>query len=342
LTKSRDYIKLADLFKPEQVFFDEPLKKYTTFGIGGPADLLIKVFHRDDLIRAIKNVRHLNIPFIMLGGGSNVLISDRGFRGLVILNRTSEISFDNQRHGSNPVTSPSNMHLLNTIFRDYQKDCSERDLSLVQVDTGVSLQHLIIKSLEHNLLGLEYFAGIPGTVGGALYNNAHFMGKQIGERIIAVEYINSGCRPVIATPQDLHFGYDYTDFRKHSDWVATRIYFALTIGDGEQGLRKYRELLSKRRKYPGRSAGCIFANLSTYQQRKAHLPSPSIGYINDKILGIRGLERGGAVLGKYHGNFITNEGNASSEDVLYLIRSIRQKYRERFGIRLRLEIKVII
>ncbi|NOY81561.1 MAG: FAD-binding protein [Kiritimatiellaeota bacterium] len=212
---------------------------------------------------------------------------------------------------------------------------------LVCADSGVSLQSLIKASLARNCLGLEDLAGIPGTVGGALYNNAHFSGRRIGDRIVAVEYIDSRGRTLVATPRQLHFGYDSTDFRRHPDWVATRIFFALTPGDGTRGRRKYRELLTARRNHAGRSAGCVFANLSVYQQRKARLPSPSIGYINDRLLGIRGLEKGGAVLGTHHGNFITNEGNASSSDVLQLIRTVRQEYRDRFGLRLRLEIRVV-
>ncbi len=302
--------------------------------------MLVKALAVDDLHKATGLARDLRIPFVVLGGGSNVLIRDRGFRGVVVLNRTSEISF-------HPECLPPALAASDSDRRPSPhppipaRSIGSDELAVVCVDSGVSLQYLINASLARNYLGLEYFAGIPGTVGGALYNNAHFAGRQIGERIVAVEYIDSGGRTAIATPQQLHFRYDHTDFRRHPEWVATRVFFALTPGNGERGRQRYGELLGSRPDFPGRSAGCVFANLSPYQRRKARLPSPSIGYINDRILGIRGLGRGCAVLGTHHGNFITIEGNASSEDVLSLIRAVREKYKHRFGLRLRLEIRVV-
>ncbi len=336
-----DARRFADAFPPQQVSFHEPLARYTTFGIGGPADVLVKALVLEDLRKAVDLARALQVRFLVLGGGSNVLIRDRGFRGVVVLNRTSRTSFHPDAPPSAPAAAgapdfPPRGGAIRGVKNDAPDPCA-----VVCADSGASLQALIKASLARNYLGLEHFAGIPGTVGGALYNNAHFSGRQIGERIVAVEYLDSRGKSVIAPPQQLHFRYDNSDFRRHPDWVATRVFFALTPGDGEQGRQRYREILKARRDYPGRSAGCVFANLSVHQQRKARLPSRSVGWINDRMLGIRGLRRGGAVLGTGHANFIANEGNASSDDVLQLIRTVRQMYRDRFGLRLRLEIRVV-
>jgi UDP-N-acetylmuramate dehydrogenase len=333
------YQKYLSEFDPATIRFNVPLAQYNTFAVGGPADVFHRIDSCGELERAFIIARQLAIPVFILGSGSNILVRDGGFRGIVLHNRTREVNYDYAADAAEKKDESRPMVL--SLYQKHLLHAPKMSRQLIAADSGANLQTLIRTSLKQNLCGLDWLAGVPGTVGGALYNNAHYAGHQIDEFIVCVEYLDSDlCRRVSPT-EELEFGYDASAFRHHKEWLVLRVFFSLEKKASDESQKNYQQLLLRRDDYKGSSAGCVFANLSPRQMRKAGLASSSVGYINDKILGINGTAAGGAMLGKHHGNFITNENNASASDVLALIGVVKKLYRQKFGIRLRTEIRIL-
>ncbi|OGY41870.1 MAG: UDP-N-acetylenolpyruvoylglucosamine reductase [Candidatus Buchananbacteria bacterium RBG_13_36_9] len=305
----------------KDVKLDEPLAKYTTFKIGGQAKYFFIAQSNEDLVRVITFAKKLKIPFYILGNGSNVLVSDQGFNGLMILNKASDIIFG--------------------------KD------NKVVADAGVMLVDLINKIIDQGLTGLEWGIGIPGTIGGCVRGNAGAYGGQISDNLIGVEIMKGGKQFVLKNEQ-CKFGYRESAFKHNNDLIISAE-FQLQKGDKKQSLAKIKDILKTRNEklpeFP--SAGSVFKNVminsenedivkklinlpAEYQERKK---IPAAWLIES--LDLKGYKIGGAQISDKHANFIVNIGKATANDVLQLISYIKMKVRDKLGVQLLEEIEYV-
>ncbi len=308
---------------------DEVLAPYTTFKIGGPAAYFYSAKNDEDFIKAVKIAKKLNIPYLILGGGSNLLISDKGFSGLVIKKE-------------------------NNIY--------SRDFKIIEnkIITGsqVKLSVLVEASAESGLTGLEWAAGIPGTVGGAVRGNAGAYGKQMSDVVKTVKALcdlgEGKFLEKIYTNQEAMFFYRSSIFKKFKKCVILSVEIELEKGDKKEIKKTIEKILNLRKKssapqYP--SAGCIFKNpvvknkklIQEFQKdtgKKIHSDKVPAGYLIDR-LGLKSKKIGGAMISDKNANFILNIGNATAEDVIILISFIKQQVRDKYGIQLEEEVELV-
>ena len=286
---------------------DAPLGRLTTFRAGGHAQWLLETSRADDIVTAVRLTRELGMPLTVLGGGSNVLVADRGLRGLVL----------RVRHGA--------------VVRV--------DASRVRADSGVTINGLVRWTLHRGLGGLERWAGTPGTVGGAIRGNAHFDGRLLGDMVTAVGLVDQDGRVARVSADAMGFGYDESRVQHTGElvlWAEFRI-AECPVATLRETAR--RSLAFRKRTQPldRLSAGCVFQN-----PRPEDGPLPagvprSAGALVD-LAGLKGLRIGGALVSNVHGNFVVNAGGASARDIRALIERCRALVRERFGIVLREEL----
>lgn len=301
------------------------LSQWTTFKIGGRARYWSVVKTFDELKNLVKWADKKKVKILILGGGSNVLISDNGFDGLVIKNEIKKIE----------------------ILAE------EKNELRILVGSGIDLGQLIDFSIKNNLIGLERLIGIPGTVGGAVFSNAGAYGYFLGDFIQKIQAFNlRNKRSKIFSQDELMFSYRQSFFKKNLDWFIGEIEIKLKRGTSSE---KSRELIQKilaerRSKIPvGPSAGCVFKN---YQIKKEDLllkKFPEIrnkfgekgivsaGYLIENV-GLKNKKVGGAIVSSEHADFIVNLGGATAEDVDQLINLIKQRVYDKFGIELKEEI----
>lgn len=283
------------------------LAPLTTFRVGGPADWLIETRTSAELVRALALAHESGVMVTLLGGGSNVLISDAGVRGLVIRPRGGEIQRVDDTH--------------------------------VRADASVTINGLVRWTINHGCAGLEAWAGTPGTVGGAVFGNAHFAGRSIGE-VIAEVRLASRDGSVRDLPQSaMGFSYDRSRLQESGEVLLSAVF---TVGRGEPAVLRTiaRESLAFRKRtqpLESHSAGCVFQNPQRGRDMVPHGIPWSAGALVDRA-GLKGLSIGGARVSPAHGNFIVNEGEATAADIRRLIDRCRRIVRERFGVELREEI----
>lgn len=282
------------------------LAPHTYFKIGGLADFFVEVKTTDELIDAVSYAIKNNLNYLVLGGGSNVLISGEGYRGLVIKNKTSQV---------------------------------KQNKELIQADSGVTANYLIRYTLDEALAGLEEMLGLPGTVGGATYNNSHHLDKLWGEHIYEVEAIDPEGKINKFTQKDCKFAYDYSIFHENKNIILT-VSFLLKQGD-KNALWEIANNCVKRRATTQPlgvpSSGCMFKNISLADKMRLGISTQSAGYLIDKA-GLKGLRVGGASVSTVHANFIVNDHNATYHDVKELISQIKHKIKETYGVDLREEV----
>jgi len=306
-------------FGADRVKRDVPLAPMTTFKVGGPADLLIETQTGDEIARAVKLAHAAGVKVTMLGGGSNVLIADAGIRGLVIRPRGGEVA---RIGGDQPAVS------------------SAPPVALVRVDAAVTINGLVRWTINRGYAGLEAWAGTPGTVGGAIYGNAHWKKTDIGDLVESIRLLKPD-GAVLQVPADrMEFDYDYSRLKRTGEiviWVAFRV----TPGADSTALRVVaRESLAFRKKtqpLESPSAGCIFMNPDPVRDKiPAGIP-PSAGALVDRA-GLKGAVLGGARVSPTHANFIINDGSASAGEIHALVEKCRTAVQEQFGVTLRNEI----
>jgi UDP-N-acetylmuramate dehydrogenase len=276
------------------------LSEYSTFRIGGPARYLIEVDNAEDLKKVIQKALELNWQFIVIGGGSNILFSSKGYNGLVI------------------VFKSNNTFSIND--------------NLIEVDASVSLNYLINKL--NNYTGLEWAVGIPGTVAGAINGNAGAFGGEMSELIKQVKVLEVKDNQIIEknfSKEDCKFSYRNSIFKNNSNLIIASAILELKKDSEENVKQKIKNNLSKRMsKQPkGFSIGSIFKNGEDF----------SAGELIEKA-GLKGLQIGDAKISDEHANFIINLGEATSDDVLELIKIIKKEVKEKFSIDLEEEIKI--
>jgi UDP-N-acetylmuramate dehydrogenase len=276
------------------------LAELTSFRIGGPADLLLTVESEDELRAAMAAAWGAHVPAFCLGSGTNLLVSDRGVRGLVV--RLGEgfarLEFDGVR---------------------------------VRAGAAVRFGHLVEEAIERGLKGLEFGEGIPGSVGGGLVMNAGAFGGEIARVVRIVHGVNERGEPLALSGGDVRFSYRRAELPPH--FVITRVDFELEPGDREALRARVAEIHEKRAARQPRTlpnAGSIFKNP----------PGNFAGRLLE-CAGLKGMRMGGAAFSKEHANFIVNLGGACAEDVRALIELAQNRVKERSGVALEPEVRLV-
>ena len=291
----------------ERLRANVPLDALTTFRVGGPADWLVETRNSDEVLTALQAARASDVPVTLLGGGSNVLVSDDGIRGLVIRPRGGEV------------------RLLND--------------AVVRADAAVTINGLVRWTINHARAGLEAWAGTPGTVGGAIYGNAHFGGRLIGERIVSARLATRAGETRDVPVTDMAFAYDRSRLHDTGEVVLSAD-FRVTAGDPALLRATARQSLAFRKRtqpLDTPSAGCIFQNPQPGIDVLPEGMPWSAGALVDRA-GLKGVSFDGARVSPTHGNFIVNEGSATASAIRTLIDRCKQAVRDRFGVSLREEI----
>ena len=295
-------------FGPGRVAARVPLAPFTTFRVGGPAEWLIETRTSDEIVRALTTAARLHLPVTLLGGGSNVLVADSGVRGLVVRPRGGVVERDGD--------------------------------ALVRADAAVTINGLVRWTVLHGAAGLEAWAGTPGTVGGAIFGNAHFSGRSIGE---LVEHAGIATREgVVSNVSGSALAFACRDRSRLQTTGEVLLWAAFRVSAGEPDRLRAtaRESLAFRKRtqpLETPSAGCIFQNP---QQGTDAVPPGipwSAGALIDRA-GLKGVSIGGARVSPTHGNFIVNDGAASADDIHRLVERCRDEVRRQFGVELRDEI----
>jgi len=322
-----------------------PLAPYTTWKIGGIADLLIEVSTKAILIDLCKLTKELNIPLTILGSGSNVLISDEGIRGVVIINKVEYLEIDAHNIKATEKTSKLNVEArLDQIdtdkyysFDEIDYDESSKPQVMVKVSSGYYLPKLINVLINNGVTGLQWFAGIPGTIGGAIYNNIHGGSHFLSEYVDSVVILDKDNNEKTLLNEDLGFDYDSTLFHESKSLIL-EINLNLYKGEKQMALSTAIKWAQNKKIQPYNSAGCCFKNITAMQMKKLKLTSCSWGYIIDKILNLKGIRSGDAVISERHAAFIENTGNAKASDVLFLFDLIYSSAKNKLGLTPQIEV----
>lgn len=291
---------------------DEPLAPRTTFRIGGPADLLIESNTLPELMTAVRLARQFGVPMFILGNGSNILIRDAGFRGLVIENRCAQ----------------------------FWLDVAEPGKAILHIESGAALPNIANRMARQGWAGLEWAIGVPGTIGGAVVSNAGAHGACIADNLIQVSILDAN-NVVRGLPKsELQFDYRTSRFKRVKNEIILSADFELTRDDPQKCMARMNEYTEYRRRTQPTEAsvGSMFKNPPS---DALTLPgASSAGRLID-IAGLKGTRIGNVEVSPVHGNFFVNRGGATANDVLALIDLVRERVREKFGITLELEIEIV-
>lgn len=293
-----------------------PLAKFTTFKIGGPADLLVIVTEREKLVALIKFLSGEGLSYFILGGGSNLLLPDDGLRDVVIKVESRK---------------------------------SKVEGHIIEADAGVSFGVVTMLAVKHGLTGLEWAAGLPGTVGGAVRGNAGAMDGDTARSLAKVEALIDG-EVVELTPAECFFGYRNSVF-KHNKGIVLRAWFKLKPGDAKTSLLKMQAIVKQRNGHypPFPSAGSFFQNIQLKQwtHPTSELPAQFVengrvpaGWLSEQA-GLKGFRVGGAMVSEEHGNFIINFENATQADVLAVVEEVKTRVYNKTNIELEEEVQII-
>lgn len=345
-----NYQELINKLNPKYLKLNEPLSLHTTVGIGGPADIWYEAQSNAEFVETIRYARQLNIPITVLGRGSNVLISDKGLRGLVIKNGSKSIIIGDEV----PVVETAELEkeiqkvefrwasdnqkgTFKYEFKDLDYDESESPRIEVKIDSGVDMPFAINYLINKGITGLQWYARIPGNLGGWIYNNVHGGTHFINEVIKSVEVLTENGATMHLKPSDLNFGYDESRFHSTKEIILSAT-LNLYKGDKEKAKVVAIEWAKRKSIQPHKSTGSVFKNISKEDQNRLGYPTASIGYIVEHIIKLSGFRVGDAAISKAHHGFIENLGNASAKDYLQVIKTIQDKTLEKTGIKITPEI----
>jgi len=282
----------------ENIRLQEPMAGHTTFRIGGPADCFLQLENEEQLKKVQKYLNLIGVPFFVLGNGSNLLVHDRGYRGVILQigQKMNEIVVQGSR---------------------------------MIAGAGATMIQAAHVALEHGLAGLEFASGIPGTVGGGVVMNAGAYGGEMSQVVTQVTVVNSEGETMELDNATMEFGYRSSTIR-NSSFIVTEVTFQLEQGDREAIKGKMEELAAKRREkqpleYP--SAGSTFKRPEGYYAGQLIMDA-----------GFRGFQIGGARVSDKHCGFVINTGNATAEDVRRVIAEVRKRVKEKFHVDLEPEV----
>jgi UDP-N-acetylmuramate dehydrogenase len=297
----------------------EPLARHTRFGIGGVATLFCDAPDQDSCVAVLKTLRQAQLPHVVIGGGTNLVVADAGFDGVVL--RFSGAS-------------------------------QQREGVLLRAEGGAVLQDVVDRSIALGLSGMQTMTGIPGYLGGAVYGNAGAYGQSIQERVETV-LATDGERVVAFSNADCHFQYRESWFKSHKQWLILRTDLRFAEGDAGELRRKADEIRRIRdQKYPPamKCAGSIFKNLFFTRlpaNAQAEVPAklvregkvPSAWFL--ERAGVMGMRRGNIQVATYHANLIYNDGAGTAEDLVAVIKECKARVAERFGFELEEEVQYV-
>lgn len=285
----------------DNVRLHEPMKKHTTFRIGGPADYYLCPHSTEELQKILQICRENKLEFFILGNGSNLLVSDKGYRGVVI-----------------------------QLWKNFS-DIETED-NTITVKAGALLSKVAAEALEESLTGMEFASGIPGTMGGAVMMNAGAYGGEMKDIIREVTVLTREGELLTLSKEEMNFGYR-TSVVKEKGYVVISAELQLRKGDREE-IRKVMDELKERRvtKQPldMPSAGSTFKRPEGYFAGKLIMDA-----------GLRGFSVGGAQISEKHCGFVVNKGDATAADVLGLIGEVQKRVQEKFGVALEPEVKFL-
>jgi UDP-N-acetylmuramate dehydrogenase len=278
---------------------DEPMYKHTTYKVGGPAKLFVRVKSMEALVQLLSYVKEHHIKHMIIGKGSNLLFSDKLYEGVIIS--------------------------LNEYLNTYHINGS-----IIKADAGVSMIFLAYEAAKVGLRGFEFMGGIPGTIGGGIYMNAGAYKYDISSVVKDVMIVNENLEVVTLIKEEMQFSYRHSILQDHKDWIVLSVTFELFNKDPKEikdvlDNRKERRMASQ--PWNKASAGSVFRNPND---------KPAWQYIDEA--GLRGYEIGGAQVSPKHSNFIVNNGYASAKDIYEIIMYVREQVKEKFGVTLKQEI----
>lgn len=296
-----------------------PLAPFTTFKIGGPAEFFYEARTIEEFVEAVTKARELEVPITILGGGSNVLIGDKGIRGLVIKNNTGTITIRGMKGKFEAGETKG------SVF--------------IEADSGVVFNTLVRFTVEEGLGGLEVHLGLPGTVGGAIFMNSKWTKpvRYVGDAVYQVTILTPQNKVKVVDRSYFRFAYDTSIIQKTGD-IVLRVVFALVSMEKEKLWQVANQSIAYRRESQPqgvKSPGCTFRNISKVQAVTAASPNhtTSAGFLLDHA-GLKGKSVGDAQISPIHANFIINNGHAKASDVIELIELAHLKVKEQFGVEL--------
>ena len=286
---------------PGCLLFNEPMSAHTTFKIGGPADYLVMPSSFKEVSEVVSICRKYKVPVTILGNGSNVLVLDKGIRGVVLkfTDKLAYIKYENE---------------------------------VLYAGTGAMLKDVSKHSLRESLIGLEFAIGIPGSVGGAVFMNAGAYDGEMSQVVSAVTAITEDNKIKRFSKEDLHFGYRHSRFQE-SFSIILEVEFSLRHGDRHEIITRmddYTEKRESRQPVDSASAGSVFKR-----------PEGNYAGTLIEESGLKGFRVGGAQVSLKHAGFIVNADDATAQDVLDLIEKIKQTVYEKFQVELMSEVRVI-
>ncbi|MEI6462085.1 MAG: FAD-binding protein [bacterium] len=334
-----------------------PLKKISWIKIGGDVKEYIEAESSEEfksiLIEKIKSKE----IFEVIGWGSNTLFSDKGLDYCLIKNKALNVEVLSEKEyessgekieGAEEEFTPEAVDSRHEVdktkgtfrgieFKDLDYDESAKENVKVKIDSGVSLAYAMNYLIDKGITGLQWFAGIPGTIGGAIYNNIHGGTHSLSEYLSEVEVVDKDGNVNVISITELGMGYEKSRFQKSGEIIVSGT-FNMKEGDKEKA--KYVSIEWARRKIsqPRNSLGSVFRNISKEDQVRLGFPTPSIGYLVEHELKLSGYKVGDAMVCPTSNNFIVNLGNASSEDYLEVIRKIKSEAKSKFNLELKPEI----
>lgn len=320
------------------------MSAHTTLGIGGKADLFYTTENSGDLVKAVRLCRTFKVPVTVLGGGSNVLVSDAGIRGLVINNKSKKIAIHREGKihaiwrgvvGARWMGSTKGSKKYDFVDIDYDESQAS-DVEVV-LDSGVNLQVAMVELFKLGVTGLQWYNRIPGTIGGAVFNNIHGGTHTFAEIVKKVVVLNSRGEIRTISGKELKLGYDKSRFQETEE-VILEVTLVLKMGDVEKARKVALEWKKSKSSQPMNSAGCVFKNISEEERTILGYPTTSVGYIIEHVLNMSGFAVGKAAIAKEHHNFIVNRGGATAKDFLAVRDEIARRARESVGIELEDEI----
>ena len=293
---------------PLEIKQNEPLSKHTTFAIGGPAKHFVAVKTKEEVLEAIEFAKNKELPFFLIGGGSNLLVRDKGYEGLIIKMQIGGLKTEGEK---------------------------------ITIGAGILLSQAMNESANKGLSGLEWAVGIPGTVGGAVNGNAGAYGRAIAEsveEIIVLAEENGEWKEKKYSNKECCFEYRKSKFKNLANReIILSVGLKLQKSDVEKVRGEIRNTaLQRKGKVPSQpSAGCVFKNIKKDGQLVA-----AIGKLVDGC-GLKGTRSGNAEIPLLHGNYIVNMGDAKADDVISLINLCKQKVKEKFSFELEEEIVIV-
>jgi len=292
---------LEEIVGKDNIKLNEPMKNHTSFRVGGPADILIMPSNTERLVEVLKLCKEKKVPFFIMGNGTNLIVRDKGIRGVVIK------TYEN--------------------FNEYKVIDN-----VIEAYAGILLSRIADIALEKELSGLEFASGIPGTLGGAVFMNAGAYGGEMKDIVIQTEYIDSDNQVRVLSGSQHEFGYRSSCIQRESG-IVLKSRIMLKKGSKSE-IKAVMEDLNTRRteKQPLElpSAGSVFRRPEGYYAGKL---------IQD--CGLRGYRIGGAEVSCKHCGFIVNSDGATAEDIISLIKHIQKSVKAKFGVDMRTEVRIV-